>query len=44
MSIARGAISEVPLGAEPQASRKGIAPPLRRSIARADTVQQPEPR
>lgn len=44
MSIARSAISEVPLSAEPRASAKGIAPPLRRSVARADTVQQPEAR
>jgi len=44
MSIARNAISEAPLGAERQAGPKGIAPPLRRSIARADTVLQPEPR
>jgi hypothetical protein len=44
MSIARSAISEMPLGAQPQTSRKGMAPPLRRSVAKADPVQQPEPR
>lgn len=44
MTIARSAISEVPLGAEPKTGAKGIAPPMRRAIARGDTVQQPEPR
>jgi len=44
MSIARSAISEMPLGAERAEGPKGIAPPLRRSIAKADAVQQPEPR
>ena len=41
MSIASSALSELPIGAERQASRPGIAPPMRRSIAKADTPQQP---
>ena len=42
MTIARSAISEVPLGAEPKTGAKGIAPPmLRRAIARATRSSSP---
>jgi hypothetical protein len=45
MSMAESAVAEMPIGADPSpATSTRKPPPNRRATAKADAVQQPEPR
>ena len=44
MSIAANSVSEMPLSAQSLQSSTTSPPPKRTSVAKADTVAQPEPR